>query len=301
MKFDRRGSWRAVCAATAVLALGVAAGCGDDDDDSGSGGGGDTTAAESSAPKQPGSLKITATGPEASPTYEVPATVPAGAVKIDFTNNAKGKEGTGAQLVRIEGEHSDREVVQQLGGAMEGKPVADWFVAAGGVGDIQPGETRTVTQALEPGKYYVLGGQGAPKGPPATFQVEAGEGAQLAQADAKIIATEYEFTSENLKAGVNQVELRNDGKEWHHFLAGQLKPGATFEEAKKFLETEKGEPPFVSEDGAVSSTVMDGGISQIVDVELKPGKYAFFCYVSDRKGGPPHIQQGMVSEVTVEE
>jgi hypothetical protein len=33
---------------------------------------------------------------------------------------------------------------------------------------------------------------------------------------------------------------------------------------------------------------------------LKPGKYALYCFISDRKGGPPHITKGTISEATVE-
>jgi hypothetical protein len=39
-------------------------------------------------------------------------------------------------------------------------------------------------------------------------------------------------------------------------------------------------------------------MSQVVDLELKAGSYAFQCYVSDRAGGPPHAFKGMV---TIEE
>jgi hypothetical protein len=46
---------------------------------------------------------------------------------------------------------------------------------------------------------------------------------------------------------------------------------------------------------------MDGGVSQIVDANLEPGSYAFFCFISDKTGGPPHVVKGMVSEVSVEE
>ena len=64
--------------------------------------------------------------------------------------------------------------------------------------------------------------------------------------------------------------------------------------------SEKGTPPFSEEDG-LESAVMDGGVSQLIDVELKPGRYAFFCFIADKAGGPPHVAKGMVSEVTVGE
>jgi hypothetical protein len=44
--------------------------------------------------------------------------------------------------------------------------------------------------------------------------------------------------------------------------------------------------------------VIDTGISQIVDLELKAASYAFQCYIPDRAGGPPHAFKGMV---TIEE
>jgi len=45
---------------------------------------------------------------------------------------------------------------------------------------------------------------------------------------------------------------------------------------------------------------IDGGTKQVIELDLdKPGKYALLCFVSDRKGGPPHGAQGMIAEVTV--
>jgi hypothetical protein len=45
---------------------------------------------------------------------------------------------------------------------------------------------------------------------------------------------------------------------------------------------------------------IEGGTKQITELDLdKPGKYALLCFVSDRKGGPPHVAQGMVAEITV--
>lgn len=45
---------------------------------------------------------------------------------------------------------------------------------------------------------------------------------------------------------------------------------------------------------------IDGGTKQITELEFdKPGKYALLCFVSDRKGGPPHVARGMIAEATV--
>jgi hypothetical protein len=287
MTLDLQGSWRAIGLVVPVLALGVAAGCGEND--SAASGAADDT-------PEPATLAIEATSAQ-PPEFKVPATARAGAVKITFTNSTK--HDMDGQMARVEGEHSDREVLAQLANAKEGRPVASWFKAAGGVGFVEPGSAHSVTQLLEPGTYYVVGGDAAPKGELAAFEVKAGAEAELPATDATVTATEYRFAGRGLKAGSNKVELRNRGKEWHHFLAAQMKPEATIEDVRKFLMTEKGEPPFASEEGA-DSAVMEGGASQVVNLDLKPGKYAFFCYIADRKGGPPHVAKGMISEVTVE-
>ena len=172
MKVRTQGPLRAFVLILVLLALtGVVAGCGDDDDkDSGSSG--STTEAE--APKQPAALAMVASGDAKDPKYTVPETVPAGVVNIELTNNTK--DSVSGQLIRVEGEHSDEEVVAALGNAIEGKPVEDWFVGAGGPGETKEGQKSTVTQVLEPGTYYAVGGgEDKPKGPPAKFTVEPGE------------------------------------------------------------------------------------------------------------------------------
>jgi hypothetical protein len=288
MRSGLGGAARALVALVAALALGAGAvACGDDEE---SGGG-----------AEPKSLKIEASGDAKAPKIKIPATVPGGLVKIEFTNGTKGQ--LNGQLVRTEGEHSDKEVAAELGKAVQSKPVADWFIAAGGPGEVEAGKTAAVTQVLEPGRYYVFPTDDEPKEPIANFDVSSGGGGELPEADGTVTASEYKFEGSGLKAGKATIELRNEGGEWHHFLAGQLKPGATIDEAKKFFseENSKGPPPVDPENPALSSTVMNGGVSQLVDVELKPGKYAFFCFIADRKGGPPHVAKGMVSEVTVEE
>jgi hypothetical protein len=288
MRSGSNGFARAAAAVAAALALGgVATGCGDDD--SGSGG-------KAAAPSK---LAMKASGSGKTPKFEVPASVTGGLVTIEFTNDAKGGEVDG-QLARIEGDHSEEEVRKQFANAVSSKPVEDWFIAAGGAGATKPGKTSTVTQVLEPGTYYVLSGDKPPKGALPKFEVKAGEGGELPEGDGTVTASEYKFEGTGLKAGKIKLQLRNEGKQWHHFLAAPLKPNATVDQVKKFFKDEKGPPPFAGEENGVSSAVMNGGISQVVNVDLKPGKYAFFCFVSDREGGPPHAMKGMVSEVTVE-
>jgi hypothetical protein len=58
------------------------------------------------------------------------------------------------------------------------------------------------------------------------------------------------------------------------------------------------EPPLDFEHTSYTARI-DGGTKQITELHLdKPGKYALLCFVSDRKGGPPHVAQGMIAEIT---
>jgi hypothetical protein len=74
---------------------------------------------------------------------------------------------------------------------------------------------------------------------------------------------------------------------------------ATIEDVEKFLKTEKGKPPvdFKSQQG---TAVLEGGTSQVSAAELEAGRYALLCFISDREGGPPHVELGMINEVEVE-
>ena len=69
---------------------------------------------------------------------------------------------------------------------------------------------------------------------------------------------------------------------------------------QKFFRTEKGEPPIDESSGFSTAVHRRAASKQTVEVDLKSGKYALLCFVPDRKGGPPHVAKGMVSEATVE-
>lgn len=267
--------------------------CGDDDEESASGGGGSSSAA-------PQKITIKATGTEKAPNFKVSGPAKAGAATIEVRNELE-KGAVDGQLVYLTEEHSDEEVVAELGKAMRSKPVAYWFQAGGGPGEAEAGQTSTVTQELQAGTYVVAAGESKPKLPLAKIVVEGEGGPELEPPAAKITAKEYSFSAEGVKSG-EPVVLENGGGEWHHFLAAMLRKGATIDEAKKFFKTEKGKPPFEEEgsENGLTSTVLEGGTSQTVDFEGKPGTYAVFCFIADKKGGPPHVAKGMVSEIVVE-
>ena len=77
-----------------------------------------------------------------------------------------------------------------------------------------------------------------------------------------------------------------------------MNAGATLGDVRRFFKTEKGKPPF-SEKGGFDTAVSEGARKQVINLNLKKGKYALVCFVPDRQGGPPHVAKGMISGATV--
>lgn len=229
-----------------------------------------------------------ATGPQSAET---------GTAEITLKNEARG--GNDLQLIRVEGDHSAQEVVDGLGKASSGKPFPDWFFAGGGIGGTKPGESGTVTQVLQPGTYYALSTEGRPDTKSvATIEVSGDESDdELPEADATVTAVEYSFDSEELPSGEVAIDFENDGAQPHHLIASQLIGDSTAADVERFFKTEKGKPPVRKEGEATA--VVEGGEGQTVTFNLKPGRYAFYCFISDRQGGPPHAFKGMIDEVEV--
>jgi hypothetical protein len=288
--------------AVLVLSIFVLA-CGDDDSSSSSDGSSD------SAETQKVSFKTTETS-NGKVKVTGPKTIQAGVVELTFEN--AGKKPHDAQLLRVEGNHSAKETIENTIASGEGKPIPEWITDGGGVGTTAPGKTVTVTQVLEPGTYYLFDtessegeGDGKPNalnGGQAKIEVtgEAGDG-DLPETDATITAKDYSFEGEGIKPGANQLTFANEGEELHHLIAFPIKPGVKFAEVEKLFksnEEPKGPPPVDFEKG-VNTAVIDGGQSQVVDLEFQKGKYALVCFISDRKGGPPHVAMGMISELEV--
>jgi len=274
-----------------VLSSGVVA-CGDDDDDD-------------SGKRETVSFTVTQDGDKF--TAKGPDSVKGGVVNVELKNS--GKLPLDGQLIRVEGDHSAEEVDKAINSAGEGKPIPPWLFAAGGAPTAAPGQTSSAIQELQPGSYYLFSepeNDGEEENPPAAatsaFEVTPNGDAKLPETDAKIVAKEYSFEATGLKAGKNEVEIDNAGKELHHVIAFPLLPGKTLDDAKKVLASEEepsGPPPF-DEKAITGTAVLEGGEKQVLDLDLKKGKNVLVCFISDRKGGPPHVAKGMISEANVE-
>ena len=278
----RTGLWRHAGATAAVLALATAGltACGDD-----------------------GGAAQRLTFNVADKSITGPTSADPGEAEITLTND--GKKDADIQLIRVEGQHSAVEVVKGLDGAMDGEAFPDWFFAGGGVNTTPAGETQTVTQVLEPGTYYAFNtGTEGPPDPESVPAVEVTGDAsddELSDTDATVRTIDYGFEVEGeLQVGENEITFENAGAQPHHVIAQPIAEGKTLEDVRTYLRTEEGQPP-LEESVLAETTVLDGGGSQVVTLDLKQaGAYAMLCFISDRQGGPPHsIGEGMLAEVEV--
>ncbi len=229
-----------------------------------------------------------------------PDSADAGLAEITLKNDSKA-DGE-LQLVRVEGKHSAKEAAEGLTTATEGKPFPSWFFAAGGVGGTEAGKSAAVTQVLEPGTYYAFNTEGGPEEPePKTIPVVEVSGEpsdETVEADETVDAFDYGFKSQQLSSGKTEVAFDNTGAQPHHMLAAPLLGNSTAKDVEQAFKSSKGKPPYDEKDFQ-STAVLEGGEDQLVTLDLKPGRYVFFCFVTDRQGGPPHALKGMVDEIEV--
>jgi hypothetical protein len=226
-----------------------------------------------------------------------PRSIEAGLVRLTFKNSTT--ERGGVQLFRGTAGHSGAEARDAAAAWGDtGKPLPDWVKVEGGTPHVGEGDTSTAVQRLAAGDYMAVDFDSNARTP--LKVTTAGNGAKPPGSAARIEATEYRFTATGLRAGVNAVEFANTGEQPHFFSAVPYKPGATLEQVREYLRTEKGEIPIVEDpDAETISAVLDGGRTQVIQLHLRKGKYALLCFIPDRAGGPPHAFKGMISEATV--
>ena len=285
----------------AIAAAGLIASCGDDDDDE---------------PPTPAPFSVTATAQGKKKALEFPASVKSGLVTLTLTNTDSAPRS--AQIVRVEGDHTVDDVLKVVNAEEETK-IPEWMQDGGGLGAVKPGDSATATQVLAPGKWVIWDDEGDDEDAPGNSELGAkGEftvtgpasDAELPSQPAKVTATdsgdgddkEYGFEFEGLQAGANRLRFENTGDELHHALFFPIAKGKTIEDVEKAFASDRppsGPPPVDFESG-VGTAVIDGDIAQNITLNLKAGKYAVVCFISDREGGKSHAEQGMLEELTVE-
>ncbi len=251
-------------------------------------------------------MSITEQGQKA--TFTAPKSAEGGLVDLSFRNS--GKAPHGVQLIQYTGNHTADDVRAELG--RNTNKIPEWIRAQGGTATIPGGQTDTATLNLPAGNYLVadsasIGGGGG--GPPATAEMKftAGDTGDLPSTPATVKAAKtgkdkYAWDVSGLKSGQNKVTFDSEGKDAVHLIAavpvnGKAPPVSQIE---KDIASSGPPPSYVDFKGSQSSAVLDGGESQTTSLELKkPGQYILFCPLTDRDGGKPHFEEGLLKVVTV--
>jgi len=248
------------------------------------------------------SLKISEKGQAAS--YQAPKSAPGGLVTVNLAN--QGKAPHGVEFIQYTGGHSQADVLKQLGS--NSNKIPTWIKLQGGIGSVPGGHTGTADVNLPSGNYVLAdaaafsGPSGG--GPPATapLKVTSGTAGSLPATPATVTAAnpakdKYKWQISGLKTGSNTVTFNSKGKEAVHLIFAVPVKGKAppLSQIKKDLASHGPPPPYVDAKNAQSTAILDGGTSQTTSLDLKqPGKYIFFCPLSDRDGGKPHFEEGLL-------
>jgi len=236
-------------------------------------------------------------------------TVPAGLVKLHFTN--RGPMAHQAQLFRL----NDGVTYAKFLSDLQTNPGAAIFVdasAAGGPGPVAVNGEQTVWEAMQSGTYAVIclvsDSDGIPhydKGMVAQFTVAGHKTSQelaavhpAGVALGVIDAHDMTFTMPHMILNGALYRYQDtDAKDVHELLLGRLLPGKTVADAKAWFDSlatpggPSGPQPFVYSGGFGGEVPGGGGWLR---TQVQPGNYVAFCLVPDSKTGTPHAALGMV-------
>lgn len=222
---------------------------------------------------------------------------------IAFEND--GEQVHHLQLVQL----LDGKTLEDTGPALAASQTAgfpSWMRFAGGVGQVAPGGSGSVTADIAEGSYALLcfipDTDGVPhfaKGMIAALSTEGDANeAPLPDASITIDAVDYAFEAPaSIEVGADTViELTNSGSEPHEVNLVQLAPGATVADFLAGLSPDSTEPPPGLPIGGIQAILP--GDSQRATVNLAAGSYALICYIPDA-GGTPHFALGMATALEV--
>lgn len=282
-----------------VASLGVFAGaCGSSSKSTGA----TATTTTATAPAAPPPLTITAgdyayTG--------VPATIAAGIVDVTFVN--KGSVDHEMSFIKVTDNSNAQSVFAGLGKILQGGPFPATFLAANGIPNTPAGKTTQAKFDLTPGQYIALctdtgvaGSKtdGKPHFTRGMFKkvtVTGTGGNAIPTAASSLSAHDYGFDVSNLKAGEQTIAFNNVGPlQWHFAEILAFPKGTTIAQAQvavpKLLASQGPPPAGVPQPTNVaSSQIASPGYGNTFTATLEKGRtYVVLCFVSDKKGGPPH-------------
>jgi len=267
-----------------------------------------STSTGSSSSSSQGTLALSITESGGAARYTGPTSIKGGLVTMTLKN--EGKQPHTAQLVLLKGNHTAADALKEIEGNSNKTP--SWLRAAGGVGLTPPGQSSSSTVLLAAGHYAVLeipSGAGPPSGKPAVqdLQVTAGSPGSLPSTATTVTAAaegkdKYKWQiSGSLAPGANRVTFASKGHDTLHLItAVQITGNPSKEQLIKALSSNGPPPAFVKVQTSTETAALDSGQSTVAQLNLAgPGRYLLFCPLTDRDGGKPHFQEGLLTTVTV--
>lgn len=231
--------------------------------------------------------------------FDAPDTIPAGYTTFNFVN--AGPNFHHAALFRVDSGHTPDDLKAAL--SKPGVPPM-WAVPVGGANALSPGDSGTTVVRLTPGSYVMLCLVDTPDRVPhftrgmfhpITVTPSTDEGT-APTADLQITTSDYAFTLDKpLTAGHHVIEVRNAAGQPHEVELIRLAPGKKVSDVLAWLYKPEGAPPA---EGLGGTSPFVGG-PVYFDANLTPGDYALICFVPDAKDGKPHVEHGMVTQLTV--
>jgi len=236
--------------------------------------------------------------------FTAPDTIPAGLTTFKMVN--QGAEPHQAVVLGA----ADRGWEEIRTATMTPGPIPAWLTFPAGPGVVVSGDTANATSHLEPGNYFIVCFIPSADGTPHVMKgmvrrlvvrpapLTASAPAPAPQADITITLSDYSFgLSTPLTAGTHTIRVENAGPQLHEVGIEQLAPGKTLADWQRWAAGGmKGMGPARPVGGLVGP---DKGKVGWFTVTLTPGKYLLACYVPDAKDNKPHIEHGMVREITV--
>jgi uncharacterized cupredoxin-like copper-binding protein len=257
--------------ATALVATGLAAGCGGDDE---------AAEAETNA--------VSVKGTEYA--FLMPDRVEGGVLTMRVSNT--GGELHEYAIGRFKPGKTLADLKRELEGGREVRSAED----VAGVPGLSPGEGIAITRRLRPGKYFFVCAVPSPEGVPhyelgmlKEFEVVGTSGAEPPTPDATVTAGEKAMEVPALEPGEQTLELKNAASTPREFELLELKPGSTLKDVAAFFK--RGRP-----DLEASPATFLGAIQTIA-----PGESVFLeaSLNSGRRYVFQDLDHGLVEEFSV--
>ncbi len=230
--------------------------------------------------------------------YEMPASVPAGLVRITLRNDGRDvHEGLIVSFTDPRG--SAAAYVDSVRADVDFPAFA---TDIGGPGLTLSGDSTTVWIELSPGRYGVVCWKGdhLRRGMAHDLEVTAATGAasEPPVASAEIVLRDFTFLpSTALRPGRQVLHVRNEGNEPHEADIFRLSDSTSVGDYLAWLKGGEAGPPPVDPVGGLGD--LAPGRELWLSIDLPPGRYFLLCQVPASDDGRPHYEHGMVLEFTV--